>query len=509
MPVALPADPPPYIVPAARPLELSIGFETLRMRPTDEPTSESVGIVGLSYRHHITPNWSGGVGFFGAVSGRRDGFLAWGLSGAYQREFGPWQTEAGLFVGGGGGGPTWVGSGLMLRPHAELAYFWGDVGVGLGVSHVRFPDGQVSSSQVYGALKWRGSGYFGPAGGGQAVSSDALLAQAMPAEYAAIGGVYRMRDGSAHKGGVGSTADLRYLGFAWRGLLSDTVWGAQPYALMSAAGAASGGYDGYAEVLGGLGLQLPLGQSGLRLRAEAAAGVAGAGVAVDTGGGVIAKATGGASWQVGSNLSLGLMAGLLESRGHFKAREARFELAYTGWDVKPGASRPAGVAGPASLAWAPWEMSAGLVAQPRMPRLPRIGYADGRVEPVDVLALKLARELGGGWRAVGQVASAVHGDAGGYAAGNVGVGWLSAPLTSGGLRLGGEASVGAAGGGLVEVSGGALWQAQLQARYPLSRDWSLQADAGGLRTFKGSLSTPLVGLSAVYSFSRLEGLAAK
>jgi hypothetical protein len=499
----LPADPPSYIVPVARPLEIGQSYETLRMRPLDEPASESIGIVGLSYRHRIAPDWVGGIGFFGSVSGRRDGFLAWGLSGAYQREFGPWQTEAGLFVGGGGGGPSWVGSGLMLRPYAEAAYFWGDVGIGLGVSHVRFPDGQVSSSQVYGALKWRSSGYFGPAGGGRAASGEALLAQAMPAEYAALAGNYRMRDGPPGKGGVGNAADMRYAGFTWRRALSGAALGGQPYALLATAGAASGGYDGYAEALAGVGLQWPLAwATGLRLRAEVAAGMAGAGVAVDTGGGLIAKATAGASWQIASRLSLGVMAGRLESRGRFKAGETRVELAYTGWEVTPGARRPAGVAAPGGLTWAPWEMSAGLVHQARMPR------ADGRIEALDVLALKLARELGGGWRAVGQAATAVHGDAGGYAAGTVGIGWLSAPLAAGGLRLGAEASAGAAGGGLVHVSGGAVWQGQLQARYPLARDWSLQADAGALRTVRGSLSTPLLALNAVYSFSRLEGLVA-
>ena len=512
MPIDLPTEPPvvPYIAASARPLELSVGFETLRMRPVDETASESVGLVGVSYRQRIAPEWIAGLGFFGAVSGRRDGFLAWGLSGAWQRGYGPWQAEAGLFVGGGGGGPNWVGSGLMLRPHAELAYFWGDVGIGLGASHVRFPDGQVASSQIYGALKWRDSAYFGPSAGGPAAADAGLLAQAMPAEYAAIAGRYRMRNGAPGKGGVGNAADMRYAGFAWRRTLSEGVLGGQPYALLTAAGAAGGGYDGYAEVLGGAGLQWPVaGPSSLRLRAELAAGMAGAGAAVDTGGGLIAKASGGGAWQLGPRLSLSLMAGLLESRGHFKANELRLELAHTGWEAVPGARRPAAADAPAGLVWAPWEVSAAVVAQPRMPRLPRVGYADGRVEPVDVLALKGARELGGGWRAVGQVASAVHGDAGGYAAGTFGLGWLSAPLAAGGLRLGGEAQIGAAGGGLVSVSGGAVGQAQVQARYPLSRDWSVQLDAGALRSFKGALSTPLVGLSAVYSFSRLEAVASR
>ena len=82
---------------------------------------------------------------------------------------------------------------------------------------------------------------------------------------------------------------------------------------------------------------------------------------------------------------------------------------------------------------------------------------------------------------------------------------MTGRLADTGWRLGGEASVGAAGGGAVKVGGGLVVQAQLQARYSLRPQWALQADAGWLRSGRqGSLSSPLLGLSAVYSFSRLQ-----
>ena len=492
LPIALPIEPVP------RPVEISLSFETLRLPPVDLPTGESIGTLGVSYRQHVAPNWVAGLGFYGAVSGRRGGFLAWGVTGAYQQTWGPWQGEAGLFVGGGGGGPAWTGSGLMLRPHAEISRFWGDVGVGFGVSHVRFPDGKDGGSHVYGALKWRTDGFFGPAGGGNIDFSDALAAQAMPAEYAAMAGSYRMRGGPPSKDGAGSGGAMHFAGFVYRRALTGQWLGAEPYALLSLAGSAGGGYEGYAEALAGLGLQWnPAALPALRLRTEAAAGVGGAGFAVDTGGGAIGKLSAGASVALRPDLALGLMVGALGSRGNFKAGEARLELAFTGWEVVPGAQHAPG-RGPQSLTWLPWEASAGVVHQARMPR------ADGSVSSLDVLALRFARELGAGWRVLGQAATAVNGGAGGYAAGTFGAGWMSAPL-AGGWRLGGEATVGAAGGGLVDVAGGAIWQAQAQARYPLTRDWSLQAEAGLLRSWKAGVSTPVLGLNAVYSFSRLEG----
>ena len=58
---------------------------------------------------------------------------------------------------------------------------------------------------------------------------------------------------------------------------------------------------------------------------------------------------------------------------------------------------------------------------------------------------------------------------------------------------------------MVRVGGGEIGQAQMQARYALSPEWALQADAGWLRSKQGTLASPFVGLSAVYSFSRLQG----
>ena len=190
------------------------------------------------------------------------------------------------------------------------------------------------------------------------------------------------------------------------------------------------------------------------------------------------------------------------SRGFFRATEARAELAYRFQDVLPGAAPGiAQVDSPVASrwVWAPWTVGAGWVSYPRMVR------DDGSRRALSVLGLKLERELGQSWRWVGQAATGVGGQAGGYATGHLGLGWWSQPLGDTGLRWGGEATLGAAGGGGVRVDGGLFAQGQLQARMPLSRDWSIQADAGWLRGVRGNWSSPLLGLSLVSSFSRLEG----
>ncbi len=501
---AQPPEPPPT---APTPLETSLTAE--RVTVADQVR---MGLVGLHALRPITPRWYGGVSVFGAATGDRGGFFGWGLTSGYRLRQGPWQADAGLFIGGGGGSPGWVGGGLMLRPHLALQYDWGPARLGLGVSQLRFPSGTVQATQPFATLGWTGQTFFGPAGGApDAADAARSKDHAMASETAATFGSYAMRAGSPRRDGSGDAGNLRQAGVVFRRDLPGLWAGSlQPYWLLSAAGSLTASYAGYAELLGGAGLRYALpAVPSLAARAEVAVGSGGAGAAVDTGGGLLAKLLAGLSWQAVPALSVSAMAGQTASRGRFRADELRLELAYRGWDVVPGASRSSASApGPAALEWAPWALSSSVT------RYAGLARDDGSKRSADISALRLERELGPAaphWRLVGQAGIAVGGNAGGYATGQLGVGWLSAPVGNegdngnGGWRFGGEATLGAAGGGGVRVDGGLIGQAQLQARRALSRDWALQADAGWLYGRHGTLSSGLIGVSAVYSFSRLQG----
>ena len=486
----MPADLP------VQPVQISMTAEQLSL-----PGTEKMGVIGAHYLLDVTPRFSGGLSAFGAVTGQRGGFFSLGVTGEYHYKRGPWQLESGLFVGGGGGGPGWTGSGLMLRPYVGVNYDLGNMALGLGVSNVTFPDGEESSNQLYATVKWNTSSFMGANGGGDALFSNALAQQSVPTEFAAMTGIYRMYAGSVHKDGSGPASDMHYAGFVYRRGLSGQVFGASPYWLLSTAGAAGGEYDGYAELGSGLGLQyaLPF-YPALRLRGEVVAGMAGAGSAVDTGGGVIGKWLVGASTQLHPDLGLSFSAGSLNSRGRFKAHEARVELAFTGWDIVPQSIQST-LSLPKRLVWAPWEVSAGISHFPTMLR------KNGETAALDVMAFRFYRDGAYGLSVFGQAATAVNGKAGGYAVGSVGGGWLAPALPWGKARVGAEASLGAAGGGLVQVGGGGIAQTEMFIRYPVSRDWSVQANAGWFGSLKGELSSPLYGLNLVYGFSRLEGRA--
>jgi hypothetical protein len=361
------------------------------------------------------------------------------------------------------------------------------------------PSGLVHSTQPFVTIAWASDVLLGPPGGDAPPADVGLAVSAMPTETEVAVGRYLMRAQPVPSSGNAAAAELRYGGLVFRRALAGSLFGAQPYWLMSAAGSLTQAYTGYAELMGGIGAKYPLPfVPAISLRIEGAIGSGGAGSALDTGGGLLRKMSAGVSWRIGPQLTLAASAGRIASRGAFDASEIQSELGLQGWDVVPGETRTIGPA-PATLSWTPWSLSTGMNLYARAPR-------EGGGEPgLGTTVLKIERAIDRNWRLVGQASIGVSGNAGGFATGQFGLGWLTAPVANAGWQFGAEATVGAAGGGMVRVGGGVIGQAQMQARYALSPEWALQADAGWLRSKQGTLASPFVGLSAVYSFSRLQG----
>ena len=71
--------------------------------------------------------------------------------------------------------------------------------------------------------------------------------------------------------------------------------------------------------------------------------------------------------------------------------------------------------------------------------------ADGKEPGLGVVTLKLERDIGLHWRVTGQAGIASNSNAGGYATGQLDLGWLGPALFDKRWRLGAEATLGAAG----------------------------------------------------------------
>nr|MBP6277971.1 hypothetical protein [Limnohabitans sp.] len=130
------------------PMSGSLSQETWRL-----PANETMGMTGASLWWGASEDVKLGVASYGATRGQRGGFITLGVAGELQHRWSPkWRSTVGVFVGAGGGrgGQPLAGGGLMLRTDVGLGYDLASGGrVGAGVSHVRFPDGTISSTQPY------------------------------------------------------------------------------------------------------------------------------------------------------------------------------------------------------------------------------------------------------------------------------------------------------------------------------------------------------------------------
>jgi hypothetical protein len=459
------------------------GYEELTL-----PDNESLGLLGLGYlidkRLSERASFYYGLGVYSAVTGQRGGFFTGGVEAGLQYSIGRLVLDGGFFAGGGGGGAAPQGGGLMLRPHVGLLYDVGNFQIGLEYSKVRFPNGNIDSDQLgvvagfsFQSVLARDDTRIPP--GQQLTMASVTITPTLQH--------YSPANSAVQATGVGG---MELAGIELGRLMSDNS-----YFFLESAAAAGGDADGYAELLGGVGYRYPLGER-FALRGRLAAGAAGGG-AVDTGGGFVYKASIGAELKLTHSLSLGLDYGLIDAPdGTFEAGAARVTLGYT---VKMAAASGYGTpVEPRSLSLGRWALRLShqtYLSDPTLRKTP--GGGD-----VNLIALKLDRDLGKHLYVTGMAAAAYEGSAGGYAAGMFGIGYHH--QLSDRLAIRGELLAGPGGGGGLDTRGGALFQPMIGLTYRLTRSLDLALMAGKLRAFEGGLDTEVVDVGLVYRFETLE-----
>ena len=270
------------------PMSATLGIERLRL-----PGGESLGLVGGSLLFEVDEAWWAGPAVYGAATGERGGLFVGGLEVQRRWHLGErTQLVTGLYAGGGGGANAPVGGGLMLRPAISLLRDFGGFQLGVSASSVRFPSGDIHSSQFGLLFAWDGHyRYFDAADAGQRTSDTPRSGLGFD-QWLATAGEYRLRDGSGRRIGlVGTRVERHDETGHWH-------WG------IEAAAAARGGAAGYMELLGSAGWDYPVLPS-LRLGARAALGLGGGG-GVPSGGGIFGKASATLAWRFADGWQTGL-----------------------------------------------------------------------------------------------------------------------------------------------------------------------------------------------------------
>jgi len=448
-----------------------IGYETITL-----PGDEKMGLVGLSYLVQPTEGLCVGPAVYGAASGRRGGFFTIGAEAALcTRLYGPLNLVAGVYAGGGGGAAAPVGGGLMLRPHVDLMWDFGPLRAGVSWSKVWFPNGDIDSDQVglvidvpmaFGHGGTGGSGLAGWSGGRSSMGFDRFLA---------VVGVYAPRGNALGSSGAPLPGHIGYVGARAEAQLAP-----QLYIGLEANGAASGGVDGYAEILGTVGTEFKLGDSGIALGGRLALGMGGGGD-MPTGGGLLTKAAVDLSVPLTPALGLGLEAGWAYApQGDFSAPFASVALR---WSLDPLPDAPVV---PVRQEW-----SAGAEMFFDAAR------KDGSSRDMQSVSFKYSRFIGDTFYVSGQVQSAYQGGAGAFSVGLFGVGaqWRSGPWLASAEML-----AGAAGGGGVDTGSGAVVKPMGYVGVALSPSTSLRLGGGWVKALNGELSSPVLDLSVTYAY---------
>ncbi len=450
------------------------GFEQIKL-----PANETMGMLGANYLVETLPNLYVGGAAYGALTGQRGGFFTVGSEVAWhQKLLKQWEWEAGLYAGGGGGGgaTTLVGGGLMLRPHADVLWNFDGYRAGLSVSQVRFPSGQISSRQL--GLVFSVDAKFSQLS--SARSGDALNGKQRGGvgfdRVHAVAGVYQgqifgQRNTKNKIGLVGFRMEQMYT--------ANNFWG------IEAAGAASGGAAGYAEFLGTAGIEASVLNGVVSIGARVAAGMGGGG-AVSVGGGQLYKIGGYAAANLSRDTHFSLEGGYSTApKGQLRAR-------YVTANLTMDLDHPNSPSEQTKIDQYEWLLGTN--------RYVNTAHKDGSVSAMDVVSMQVHRYIGDTIYLSGQAQSAFRGKEGGYSAGLFGAGLRSAKLY-GGLSVGAEMLLGAAGGGAVDSSGGAIISPSVFLDWELNDLFALHLSAGRIKSLRGALNTQTAEAAIKFSYT--------
>ena len=481
--------PQTYITPS--PTAIRMTYESLSL-----PGGEKMGMLGADLLVSVNDHLRLGVGTYGALRGERGGFITLGVEGELQQRINAsWMSHAGLFVGAGGGrgGYTLSGGGLMLRGDVGVSYESKGYGnIGFGVSHVRFPSGTITSTQPYIQYEYPFNSLL-VVGWTDAPTLDRSIrldpVQASANEFALVGRHYQFASSAVRDDGQPQNSSMQLVGVEWLSYLNER-W----FLKVESEGAMGGENNGYMQILLGGGYRLPITRS-TSLKLHVAAGPAGGGGA-DTGGGLLLDAGLGLQQNISKNLAIELLAGGVTAPSHsFEALNLALKLNYQFGlpDVSSSAIS--------------WNTLGDFDTEQLRVRLTNQTYfkADPNWrnrsinQEVSNLGVQVDYFVSPHLFMTGQGLAAYAGDAGAYMTGQVGLGtqW---DLTQHWF-IEGEALVGAAGGGGLAVGGGLVAQANASLGYRLSNALSIIATAGHIEAPKGDFKANVAGVSLAYQFT--------
>jgi len=466
-------------------------YESLKL-----PGNERMGLLGGTILYDMNQWLSLGGAAYGAMAGSRGGFITLGFAGALHKNLGKYaELEAGGFVGAGGGrgGYQLQGGGLMLRTHLGALLKFDSYGrVGGGVSWVDFPNGNINSVQPYISYVFPFSSLIL---NGWADIPDEELGpwlglRTAEQEFSLVYRRYRIPSGVLGDNGQPQHSSIGLVGVEWNRYLDKHF-----FLKIESEGAMQGQSHGYMQILLGAGYRQTL-TDDTWLKLSASVGPAGGGN-VATGGGVLFDVQLSMQQKLGDHLFIESGLGYVRALGAgFRATSVSAMLGYHFFNPDVGREQ-VNVADLAGFDAKHFRIR--MVDQRYLKDAPNWRNHHANLD-VDLLGFQLDYFINEKFFLSGQGIGAYKGKGGGYMTGLVGAG-LHLPVFETPLFVEGDALIGAAGGGGLDVAGGLVWQADLAIGWRFSDALSVQSGYGFMRAPKGNFKARVLSLSLGYYFS--------
>ncbi|HFE38924.1 MAG TPA: hypothetical protein ENK06_10990 [Gammaproteobacteria bacterium] len=458
------------------------------------PIDEGMGLLGGNYLFAVGNHGYSGLGVYGAVKGQRGGFFTGGLALGWRKGFlKNYFFDVNAFAGGGGGGGAPQGGGLMLRTAFEAGINAKQNSLGLGISYVGFPNGDISSRQISINYRYSFEAYHFSGWPDKLSDNNRWLtrlyrqALAKKSQFALQLTRYFPKD-SLGRSGKSLDKQLDILGIHWRNEIARNAWFE-----FETGGAMLGNIDGFAQVFSGLSYEYKLSQ-GVYTHLGFLVGAAGGGD-VNTGGGIVYRTFGGLGYRFNSAWSLlSQLAWTAALERQFKAPTVLLNLVYHYRRLSPAPLLTGNKAlFNESISWHRYRIRSGFQRYSYYRGAGRKSSTQKNID-VNLVNLKLDSFVNNRVYVTGHALGAVTGKAGGYAVGLLGAGYQLNAYFSGELLLG------VAGGGGIAVGSGQIVQPMINGHLPLSERWALEASLGYIRAMSDSLSAVVTNIALAYRF---------
>jgi len=451
---------------------------------------ENMGLIGVNYLLHPNKHFYYGVGTYGAATGNRGGFFTGGFTTGIKYELiKDLYLDSGIFLGGGGGASAdGQGGGLMFKAYSGLLVDFGTLSLGANYSYIKFPNGNIDSKQVGFIADMK----FTTTLADNKLDLDSLHQYYFSSDQDYLVATYQTYfpvSSTKTRAGVIRTESVGLVGVEYGIHLSPNF-----VTYFESAGALQGA-NGYMEVLGGGAYVAKLSKK-TELFAKASLGLGGGGK-VDTGGGGISKASLMLSYSPTKRINTRIGGGYFHSlNGGFDAPFAEVNFGINTNFLSAGAKKN--------------EIDYDTIYSQKFTMRfvnQTYFYSDTLTtnpthkDNIQLTGVKLDWFLTDKLYVSGQALAAYAGQAGGYAAGMFGLGYVQ-PLGLGFNAIA-EVDIGAGAGGAINTGGGAITQPMAGFSYQLTENLAFSAMAGKILALNGVLDANVLDVALVYRFNKL------